>query len=329
VLDVPRRSETKTRAKAEGLRRIGKKGVTRGRIGASFKCRRRVRALAPANLCRLSFTVGVSILRQEDQTTPAMNAYLFTAVVTRSQVRPAPGSRGPVNTLQTWDTSMSQIVLGGSPDEAQRRFEAWLRTTPEGENPVEVTIRKIAAAQLVEQLFTESGGAPLDWPEIPKQVLAQLESTLVDNFEQGYWVDVEQVIRPEGLSPNVEWLQRDLPEDIRSGLNWSADKQFLFLLSVLAPLVPPLDPLDEPETDTPDSAESPDDDSEASGTIGLGELYTMYPQALDKEAAALIQARNSVVAAWLWRRYAATTRLATNQIRIDPWCGVIGLSGAG
>ena len=252
-----------------------------------------------------------------------MNAYLFSAVVNRSQVRPVPGSRGSVNALQTWDASMSQIVLDSSPDEAQKRFEAWLRATPAGENPVEVTIRKIAAAQFVDQLFTETGGAPLAWPEIPKQVLSQLESTAVDDFEQGYWVDVDQIIRPEGLSPNAEWLQKDLPEDIRSGLNWSVDKQFFFLLSVLVSLPPLRDPLEEPETDAADLAESEDESAEKSEPIGLSELHTNFPEALDKEAAALIRARNSVVAAWLWRRYAASTRLAANQIRIDPWCGTI------
>jgi hypothetical protein len=99
-------------------------------------------------------------------------------------------------------------------------------------------------------------------------------------------------------------------------------------LSVLAPLPPAPDLVDEPETDTVDSAESPDEDAETSNPIGIGELYANYPQALDKEAAALIRARNSVVAAWLWRRYAASTPLAANAIRIDPWCGVIGLTGA-
>jgi hypothetical protein len=43
----------------------------------------------------------------------------------------------------------------------------------------------------------------------------------------------------------------------------------------------------------------------------------------DKEAAALVEARNSVVAAWLWRKYAANTRLAPNEIQIDPCCAFI------
>ena len=256
-----------------------------------------------------------------------MNAYLFTAVATRSQVRPVGGRYGETNTIQTWDACATQIVFGDSPDEAQKQFETWLRTTPEGENPAEVTIRKIAAAQLVDQLFTESGGAPLNWPQILKQVESQLQSTPVDDFEQGYWVDVDQVVRPEKLSFSAGTLQSDVPEDIRSGLNWSSDKKFLFVLSVLSPLAPQAERVDDPEMDDPDSDEPPDEDAEKPGPIGIGELYGTFPQALDKEAAALIQARNSVVAAWLWRRYAAGTRLAANAIRIDPWCGAIGWDG--
>ncbi|MGH7992195.1 MAG: hypothetical protein ACREDQ_01655 [Limisphaerales bacterium] len=251
-----------------------------------------------------------------------MNAYLFTAVATRSQVRPVGGRYGETNTTQTWDACATQIVFGDSPDEAQKQFETWLRMTPEGENPAEVTIRKIAAAQLVDQLFTESGGAPLNWPQILKQVESQLQSTPVDDFEQGYWVDVDQVVRPEKLSFSAGTLQSDVPEDIRSGLNWSSDKKFLFVLSVLSPLAPQAERVDDPDSDEP-----PDEDAEKPGPIGIGELYGTFPQALDKEAAALIQARNSVVAAWLWRRYAAGTRLAANAIRIDPWCGAIGRDG--
>ncbi len=296
-------------------------------LAAGRKNWQRDMALATANLCRLSFAVSVSIRLSKDQPTPAMNAYLFTAVATRFQVRPATGRSGAANVIQTWDSCASQIVFGDSPDEAQRRFETWLRTTPEGENPADIQIRKIAAAQFVDQLFTESGSAPIVWPEILKQVESQLESTPADNFEQGYWVDVDQIVRPEKLSFSAGTLQSDVPEDIRSGLNWLSDKKFLFLLSVLSPLAPSAELLDEPEMDAPDSFESPDEGIERPELIGIGELYGTFPQALDKEAAALIQARNSVVAAWLWRRYAANTSLAANAIRIDPWCGAVGLDG--
>ncbi|MGH7988604.1 MAG: hypothetical protein ACREDS_00210 [Limisphaerales bacterium] len=150
-----------------------------------------------------------------------------------------------------------------------------------------------------------------------------MESTPVDDFEQGYWVDVDQVVRPEKLSFNVEALQQYLPEEICSGLNWSAERQFLFILSALTPLPSQSELANRPEAVVPDLAEPQNETFEKSGGIALGELYTMFPEALDKEAAALIQARNSVVAAWLWRRYAAATRLAANQIRIEPWCGAI------
>ena len=256
---------------------------------------------------------------------PAMNAYLFTAIATRSQLRPNSTRYGPSQAIQTSDGCSSLVVFGESPDEGQKQFEAWSRATPEGESPVEVVIRKIAAAQFVDQLFTESGCVPLDWPKILRQVQAQLESIPVDDFEQGYWVDVDQVVRPEKLSFSAGTLQSDLPEDIRSGLNWSADKQFFFILSVLSPPAPPPALMDEPETEDTDQAESSGENSEPFEPIGIGELYGTFPQALDKEAAALIRARNSAVAAWLWRRYAANTPLATNSIRIDPWCGAIGL----
>jgi hypothetical protein len=43
----------------------------------------------------------------------------------------------------------------------------------------------------------------------------------------------------------------------------------------------------------------------------------------DKDAAALVEARNSVVAVWLWRKFAANTRLAPYEIQIGPCCSFI------
>jgi hypothetical protein len=254
-----------------------------------------------------------------------MNAYLFAGVTTRSQVRPASGRSGTGDTIQTWDACGTQVVFGDSPNDAQKQFETWLRATPEGENPVKVAIRKITAARFVNQLFTESGGALLNWAQILKQAESQLQSTAMDDFEQGYWVDVDQVVRPEKLSFSAGTLQSDVPEDIRSGLNWLSDPKFIFVLSVLSPPAAPAEPPDELETSEDDLTEPSDEDAKKTRPISVAELHATFPQALDKEAAALIQARNSVVAAWLWRRYAANSRLAANAIRIDPWCGAIGL----
>jgi hypothetical protein len=245
----------------------------------------------------------------------AMNAYLFTAGLTQSQVRPAPGRGGQmVDSIQIWDACVSAVIYGGDPEQAQKRFEAWCRLTPEGENTVETEIKKVVAAQFVDQLLTESGGNPLDWPRISQQVNDILQATAVDNFEQGYWVDINQAVPPGKISFDVGSLKRDLPEDIRSGLNWSEDKKFFFLVSVLSPRPAPV---------IPDDLESDDENENDDEKPDLDGFVATLPEMRDKEAAALIQACNSVVAAWLWRKYAANTRLAPNEIQITPCCSFV------
>jgi hypothetical protein len=133
-------------------------------------------------------------------------------------------------------------------------------------------------------------------------------------------VDVNAVI---GLSPTLEALRQDLPEEVRSGLNWAEDKQSFFLLSVLSPPPPPPETGDEPEADAAEAAQSAEEIAGGSA-FGLDESEADFPELAGKEAAALIRARNSAVAAWLWRKYAAETELAGNPIRIDPWFGVMG-----
>ncbi|MGO9585533.1 MAG: hypothetical protein ACLP2Y_04990 [Limisphaerales bacterium] len=252
-----------------------------------------------------------------------MNGYLFTAGLTQSQVRPAPGRGGQrVDRIQTWDSCVSAIIYGGDPERAQKRFEAWCRLTPDGENPVEMNIKKVVAAQFVDQLLTESGGQLLDWPRVSRQVNDILQATPVDDFEQGYWVDVNQAVPPGKISFDVESLKRYLPEDIRSGLNWSPDKKFFFLLSVLSPCPWPAIPADDLESDTPDRDDA-DDENADDKEPDLDGFVATLPEMRDKQAAALIEARNSVVAAWLWRKYVADTRLAPNEIQINPCCGFV------
>src|ERR1017187_8332474 len=61
----------------------------------------------------------------------AMNGYLFTAGLTRCQVRPTAGRGGQMfDSIQTWDACMSAIIYGGDTEQAQKRFEAWCRQTP-------------------------------------------------------------------------------------------------------------------------------------------------------------------------------------------------------
>lgn len=253
-----------------------------------------------------------------------MNAFLFTAITTVSQLRPAPGRQGPgAESFQVWDGCTGLSVLAGDAAEANQQFEAWLNMQPEGEHPRTVEIHKIAAAQYVDQLLTEAGGVPLDWSQLRVQAQAQIQATQVDDFEQGYWVEVDEVVRPGPLSPDITALQQSLPDDIRTGLNWSADKQFLFMVCVFSGPPPLADGNEPPEA--PEPTEFADEAIGATDPEELQRLLAQYPQGADKEAAALIQARNSVVAAWLWRRYAADTRLAANRIHLDPWSGVMGI----
>jgi hypothetical protein len=249
-----------------------------------------------------------------------MNAYLFASVVTCSALRPSNRFSGPAATIQTWDSCSHQIVFGSSLDDAHERFEKWLTTLPSDENRATIIVRKIAGAKFLDRLLTESGNLPLDWPQVAQQVAIQLGSTPVDDFEQGYWVNVNEVVRPERLSLNIDALQRDLPDEIRSGLNWSIDKKFFFVLTVLSP------GNGQPAANDPTSEETCEDkDVGEPNGVSATELYDMFPQALDKDAAVVIRARNSVVAAWLWRRHAAGGPLATRSIRIDPWCEAINL----
>jgi len=251
-----------------------------------------------------------------------MGAYLFTAATTRSQMRltPVEGHK-TADRIHTWDACHSLIVCANNSDEAQKRFEEWLCTQPEEDNPMQIQIRRIVAAQFVDQLLTETEYAQINWPLIAQQEESFTATTPLDDFEQGYWVDVNKVVPVPGLSSSIETLREGLPEEIRSSLNWLAAKQFLFLLSVLSPPPPPAELKNEMAAEVSDAAESPD--------VTEPEQEDMdFPELVDKDAAVLIQARNSVVAAWLWRRFAANTPLAVNAIRIDPWCGVMGAEDA-
>ena len=252
-----------------------------------------------------------------------MNGYLFTAGLTQSQVRPSPGRGGQmVDNIKTWDACVSAIIYGGDAEQAQKRFEAWCHPPSEAENTVRVEIKKVVAAQFVDQLLTESGGQPLDWPRISQQVNDILQATPVDDFEQGYWVDINQTVPPGKISFDVGSLKRDLPEDIRSGLNWSPDKIFFFLVSILSPRPLPSIPADDLEANVPDRDDA-DDEIENEAKPDLDGFVATLPEMRDKEAAALVEARNSVVAAWLWRKYAADTRLAPNEIQITPSCSFV------
>jgi hypothetical protein len=94
-------------------------------------------------------------------------------------------------------------------------------------------------------------------------------------------------------------------------------------VSVLSPCPSPAIPADESESDAPDRDDSYDENEEDDEKTDLDEAVATLPEMRDKEAAALVEARNSVVAVWLWRKFAANTRLAPNEIQIDPCCSFI------
>ena len=148
----------------------------------------------------------------------------------------------------------------------------------------------------------------------------QITATLL--IKPLYWVDLNAAMPAEKMSFDVESLKRDLPENIRSGLNWSPDKQFFFLLSVLSPRPSPANPPDELQYDPRIHDDAPDENPDDAKPDLDGFVATL-PEMRDKEAAALVEARNSVVAAWLWRKFAANTRLGANEIQIDPCCSFI------
>ena len=245
----------------------------------------------------------------------AFDAYYLTGIYRYTQVQKNMRGYGPSETIQVSDASLPMIAFSPSPDEAQNLFESELCKQPErAELQREVTVRKIFVAPIVGQLLTESGNLPLNWAKILEKSEAVIEATPMDDFEQGYWVDVDTVVPSDKISFSVGTIESSVPEDVRSGLNWSSEKQFFFLLQVLPPPVPPVSPSYEDEVEQ--------DENEPFEEPSPGEIDEMG--AVLPETVAVVQARNSVAAAWLWRKYAANTHWKNNAIRIMPLCGTIG-----
>ncbi|MGA2747597.1 MAG: hypothetical protein ABSG59_02390 [Verrucomicrobiota bacterium] len=254
-----------------------------------------------------------------------MNAYLFTAGVTLSEARDQYAKQGQtIGRAGTWDSCMSQIVGASNPEEAQSRFEAWLKGPATANPAIEVQIKKVVGAQIAGQLLAEEGGVEIDWPRVCQEANAILEGTPADDFEQGYWVDVNNIMRTIRASADLEALQRGLPEDVRSGLNWAPEKTFLFLVSVLSPPAPEPEPGEELDSETATAGSG----GEEAREIPLDPSVAALPDLLEKEAAVLVKGRNSAVAAWLWQKSAAGTPLAARRIHISSWCGAIGFDEA-
>ena len=242
-----------------------------------------------------------------------MNGYLFAASVTRTQVRPTDVGRGQTaELLNEWAETPSYIVCANDAGAAQVLFESGICAQPEGEPPLQTRVHKIVAAQVIGELLTETATLPLDWTETAKQAIIDLQSITPDEMGQGYWLNLNEVL-PAGA--DIQALRRNLPGEIASELNWSADKLFFFVIRVLSS-TPPLD------VELPEATAGIQLDESGNE---LSEEPVEIPALADLDAAAVIRARNSAVAAWRWRNYAANTPLAGQQIHLDAWCGVSGI----
>jgi hypothetical protein len=209
------------------------------------------------------------------------------------------------------DACFTSILHGCDELQGRAWFEGWLQRGGRDADQTPRRIEQITVTPIVDRLFTETGDEPLDWAALDGEAAPALTAGEDAYDQQGYWADGNALVPPAPLAPDLDALHRNLPDDVRSGLNWSADAQNVFLVSALAFPTP----VPEPDYDNPDPTPEASLDAHREPP---------FPELAAKEATAVIRARNTVVAAWLWRRYTAQTRLAGNPIRVDSWCSVVG-----
>ncbi len=244
-----------------------------------------------------------------------MNACLFSVAVASSRMLKAMGQDviggdvGLINQPQQWDDCVNYIIVAPTVEHAERAFVGWF-TAPREDASITREIKQMVISQLIDSLLGEMGDSPLDWPAICRRADACLEAQN-DYFEQGNWVDANTAMPDGQLPASIEALQAALAPDVAEGLNWSAEKRFFFIVSALKP------------QGAPPPAESGFSIFEETPEEGAGDQPTL-PELAEREATALIEARNAVVAVWLWKRFAATTTLAHDRVQIIPWCGAFG-----
>lgn len=243
-----------------------------------------------------------------------MNAFLFTGWISEFNDR-----RGLV------DSCVTLIVAAGDEAAARSWFEAALLSRNQSPEARGTKIEQIVASPIAENLLTEDGPERIDWARLCAEAEAALLAAEADYEQQGYWVDCNSVVSPASPALSVGALRDALPEEIRSGVNWSADRQNFFLVSALCVAPAPGVGDDPAGCEAEDTANEPATDAGAdeSGSPEMHRRAAPFPELSEREATAVVKARNTVVAAWLWRRYAAQTRLADNAIRVDSWCGAV------
>jgi hypothetical protein len=238
-----------------------------------------------------------------------MKAYLFSGLISFF-------TRGHFT-----DGCSTFIIYGGDEESAWKAFEQGLLRPDNKEEPSLTKVEKIVGAPVLEQLLTETGDEPIDWPNMEATVAQSLENAETEEVGQGYWVDPNECFASGPLPPNLESLQNTLPDELRSGLNWNGDKTYFFLVTVLSPPAPEPEIADWTESEDVSGADAEDPEVQHAAELSFRQRLAPFPGMADKELAVLVRARNSVVSAWLWKKYALTTPLAQNRIRIDSWCG--------
>jgi hypothetical protein len=221
------------------------------------------------------------------------------------------------------------IIYGGDEESAWNVFQQGLLRSDNKEEPNLTKVEKIVGAPVLEQLLTETGYEPINWPNMEATIAQSLENADTEEAGQGYWVDPNECFGSGVLPANLESLQNTLPDELRSGLNWNVDKTYFFVVTVLSP--PALEPDIADWTGNEDASggDAEDPEMQHAAELSLRQRLAPFPEMADKELAVLARARNSVVAAWLWKKYALTTPLAQNRIRIDSWCGAASLEAGG
>ena len=85
------------------------------------------------------------------------NAYLFNAEVTHKQILSETGHLGQKGErLEILDSCMTILVCGGNRDEAQKRFEAWVSSGTEQENPIQTNLRRAHGESTVHRTRTRA-----------------------------------------------------------------------------------------------------------------------------------------------------------------------------
>jgi len=263
-----------------------------------------------------------------------MNGYFIATSITVAELVPGKtGGRAPAGMVQAWSSRGTMLFVAETPEAAQILVDESLAAQTTGDHPREIKVHEMVIAQVVGELLTEAGNVPLDWPEIARQSRVDLETTPEGFFEQGYWLDIREVKR---ASPMLESMRQNLPEETRSGLNWRAETQFYFILSVLSTPVSSTElveePHEKPEPPPPPAEEPAGAEGESAGEAPADDLTFErfletddYPRLNPLETAVIVRARNAAVATWLWHQYAADTRLAGNAVCLEAWCGVGGV----